>query len=145
MKILFKKIAPKYFILSQFAILLFGFLFLLGIHFLVNIQYKDSGTPFSKGPVTAKPKSFTLDLTQPSDDSLTFSPQILVAGKTSLQMQVLISTDTQDIVIESKLDGTFSQSLDLKEGVNNLSVAVFDNKGDFREEKRVVYFSEEKI
>lgn len=142
---MFKKIPPKYFILSQFAILLFGLLFLLALHFLVNTQYKDSPSSFSKGPVTTKPKSFTLDLTQPSDDLLTFDEQILIAGKTGPKMQILLSTQTQDVVIESKLDGTFSQSLDLKEGVNNLKVAVFDNKGDFREERRVVYYSKEKI
>lgn len=145
MKILFKKISPKYFILSQLAILLFGLLFLLTLHFLVNIQYKDPPSSFSKGPVTTKPKSFTLDLTQPSDDLLTFDEQILIAGKTGPKMQILLSTQTQDVVIESRLDGTFSQSLDLKEGVNNLKVAVFDNKGDTREEERTLYYSKEKI
>lgn len=145
MKVLFKKIPPKYFILSQFALLLFGLLFLLLIHFLVNIRYKYSPSYFYKGPVTTNPKSFTLDLTQPSDDLLTFDEQILVSGKTSPQMQVLISTDTYDLVIESKPDGTFSQSLDLEEGVNNLSVVVFDHKGDTREENRTIYYSKEKI
>lgn len=145
MKLLLKKIPPKYFVLSQFALLFFGLIFLFGLHFLVNVQYKVSDNPFLAGPVTSKPKSFTLDLDQPMDDSLVFNQQILISGKTGPNMEVLISTQTQDLIIKSKTDGSFAQSFDLDEGVNNLKVVAFDKEGDSREESVSIYYSKEKI
>ncbi len=144
MKFLFKKIPPKYFILSQIIIFLLSLIFLLGIHYIVNIQYKISDKPFSLGPVTSKPKSFTLNLDQ-GDDGLTYESQMLISGKTGPNMEILIFTNTDNLIIKSKIDGTFSTSLELEEGVNNIKVIVFDTMGDFREETRTVYYSEERI
>ena len=145
MKFLFKKIPPKYFLLSQIILLVFTLAFLFGIHYMVNIQYAASDKLFSLGPVTSKPKSFTLDLDQPTLDSLVFDNEILLSGKTGPNMEVLISTDTSNEVIKSKTDGTFSLSLGLKEGINNIKVVVIDSMGDSRQEERTVYYSKEKI
>lgn len=145
MKFLLKKIPPKYFFLSQFAILFFGLLSIFIIHYIVNIQYKVSNNPFSQGPLTSLPKSFTLTLDQPFDNSLVFEDNLLISGKSNPNMKVLIYSDTLDLVVKTKSDGKFSQSLDLEEGVNNIKVVVFDEEGDSREESRTVYYSKEKI
>lgn len=140
-----KKISQKSFFLSHILILMIGLIFLFGLYYILNIQYKSSSDPFSNGPVTSKPKSFTLNLDQPADESLVFTSTILVSGKGGPNMEVLISTDSQDLVIEAKADGTFSQTLNLDEGVNNLKVVAFDSTGDTREADRLVYYSKEKL
>ncbi len=140
-----KKLSNKHFIISHLLILIIGLIFLGSLYYILNIQYKASSNPFSAGPVTSKPKSFTLTLDQPADESLTFNPSILISGKTSPLLDVLISTDKNDQVIEAKPDGTFSLTLNLDEGVNNIKVVVFDPTGDFREERRLVYYSKEKL
>lgn len=140
-----KKISQKHFIISHILILIVGLIFLGGLYFILNIQYKTSSNPFSNGPVTSKPKSFTLTLDQPADETLTFQGSILLSGKTSPHLQVLISTDTDDQVIESKLDGSFSVTLNLDEGVNTIKVVAFDQIGDTRETERLVYYSKEKL
>lgn len=145
MNILLKKIPPKYFILSQLFILIVSLAFLFGIHYIVNIQYKVSDKPFAQGPVTSKPKSFTLNIAQPDENTLVFDKEISLSGQTGPNMEVLISTNTDNMVIKSKTDGSFSTNLTLTEGVNNIKIVVFDQTGDFREAERTIYYSKEKI
>ena len=140
-----KKISTKQFILSHLFILIAGLLFLFGLYYILNIQYQRSTDPFSNGPVTSIPKTLRLDLDHPDDDSLTFDSSILVSGKTASQKEVLIFTDSQNLVIKSRKDGSFSQSLDLDEGVNRITVVVFDQTGDSKSVDRTIYYSQEQI
>ncbi len=91
------------------------------------------------------PKSLILDLDQPGDNLLTFQSSIIGSGKTAPAIDILISTDSNDLVIKSKIDGSFSTVLNLDESVNRITVAVFDATGDSRAAERTVYFSKEKI
>lgn len=140
-----RKLSGKEFIVYHILILLAGLSLTFGLYYILNIQYKQDQKPFLAGPVTSRPKSFTLDLDQPADDTLTFSSQILLSGKTGPKMEVLISKDSFSEVVLSKNDGTFSLTISLEEGVNNIKVTVFDATGDSRSAERTVYFSREKI
>lgn len=140
-----RQLSGKEFVIYHILILAAGLCFIFGLYYILNIQYRQEQKPFQAGPVTTRPRSFTLDLDQPPDDTLTFSPQILLSGKTASRLEVLISTDSYDEVIISKNDGTFSQTINLEEGVNNIKVTVFDPTGDSRFAERTVYFSKEKI
>ncbi len=112
---------------------------------MVNIQYQKPKDLFSSGPVTSTPRSLLLNLDQPDQDTLSFSSSIIVSGKTGPSKDILVSTDTDDFVIQSKTDGSFSTVLNLDEGVNKITVAVFDSTGDSRIAERTVYFSKEKL
>lgn len=125
-------------------IFVFGLAAAAWLYYVFNIQYKPA-TPFFNGPLTSLPKTLTLDLDQLADDSLTFKDSILISGQTSPQKEVLIFTDSQDMVIKSKNDGYFSQVLDLDTGVNRITVVVFDDKGNSKSQERTVYYSEEKL
>lgn len=140
-----KKLSTKYFILSHLLILVIGLTFLGSLHYMVNIQYQQPKNVFLNGPVTTPPKSLRFDLDQPDQDVLIFTPSIIVSGKTSPGREILISTDTTDLVIKSELDGSFSTVLNLDEGVNRITAVVFDSTGDFRSAERTVYFSKDKI
>lgn len=139
-----KKITTRQFILSQLVILLLGLIFLTGLYYILNIYQKPKNL-FSNGPVTTPPKSLRLDLDQPDQDSLSYSPSIIVSGKTKPGNVVLISTETQDLTVKSKADGSFSTILNLDEGVNKINAVTFDTVGDSRSAERTVYFSKEKI
>lgn len=140
-----RKLPAKHFIIAILIILLLGLVFLGGIYFIVNIEYQKPQTTFSNGPVTTKPRSLLLDLDQPEDNSLVFSDSIVVSGKTASIAEVLIYTDTNDLVVKSKPDGSFSTELDSDEGENNITVAIFDQTGQSKSLKRSVYYSKEKI
>jgi len=141
-----QKLTAKHFILSHILILIIGLTFLGALYFILNIRYqKAGGKPFSNGPVTTSPKSFLLNLDQPDQDLLSYSSSIIVSGKTGPAKDILISTDTEDLVIQSKPDGSFSTVLNLDEGVNRITAVVFDTTGDSRSDTRTVYYSKEKI
>ena len=140
-----KKLTTKQFILYQIMILLAGLIFVGGLHYILNIQYQKPKGLFVAGPVTTPPKSLKIDLDQPDQDSLTHSPSVVISGKTGPANLVLISTETKDLVIESKPDGSFSTVLGLDEGVNKINVTVFDSTGDSRSVERTAYYSKEKL
>lgn len=140
-----KKLSKKHFILANLIILFTGLIFLGVLYYILNIQYEVPKTLLSNGPVTSPPRSLRLDLEQPENNSLIFTNSIAVSGKTSTAKEVLIYTDTNDMVIESKPDGSFSGKLDLEEGENRITVAVFDSTGESRSLERTVYYSKEKI
>ncbi len=140
-----KKIPTKHFIFSQILILIIGVAFLAGLYYILNIQYHHSTNPFLNGPVTTLPKSLRLSLDQPDDDSLTFQNSVIVSGQTAPAKDILIFTDSQNMMIQSKKDGSFSTVLNLDEGVNKITTVVFDATGDSRSLERTVYYSKEKL
>lgn len=140
-----QKLSATHFILSQLLILAVSLMFLFGLFYILYIQYQKSDKPFSNGPVTTAPKTLRLDLDHPDDMSLTSQSSMLVSGKTSPTREVLIFTDSQDLVLISKKDGSFSTIIDLNEGQNLITAVVFDSTGDFRFSERTVYYSKEKI
>lgn len=140
-----KKLSTKQFIVSHFLILAVSLIFLSGLYYILNIQYQPSKKPFVYGPVTTLPKTLTLDLDHPEDNSLIFQDSIIVSGQTSPSKEVLIFTESRDLILTSKKDGSFSTVLNLDEGVNHIVVAVFDAKGETKSAEITVYYSEEKI
>lgn len=140
-----KTLSSKQFFVSQFLVFLFGFLFLVGLYYILNIQYQKSSRPFSMGPVTTSPKTLRLDLDRPEDDSLVFQNSIIISGQTTPFREVLIFTDSSNLVITSKKDGSFSTILNLDEGVNKITASVFDPDGDTKTAERTVYYSKEKL
>lgn len=141
-----KRLTRKQFMLSQILILAVGLFLIVTLYYLVNIQYRQTANPYSQGlTVTTPPKSLRMDLNQPDDDLLTFTKEVIVSGQTGPNMDVLISSQSQDLIVKSTPEGKFSTIFDLNAGVNEISVVVFDATGDTRSETRTVYFSEEKI
>lgn len=124
-------------------VFLFGLGYLLGIYLIVNQPVRHA--PQQMGPVTTKPVSLTLNLSNPDDNLLVFIPDLLVSGKTAPQAVVIISLETVDLALEASSKGDFSTTLKLQDGVNNLTVSVFDNQGNSKTESKLIYYSGEKI
>lgn len=101
-------------------------------------------SPVTK-PVTSKPVSLTLNLSAPEDNLLTFDPDLLLQGKTSPQAKVILILEKEDLALEANNFGDFSTTVKLTEGVNNITVAAFDNLGNKKSEERTVFYSKEKI
>ncbi len=109
----------------------------------INSQSTTSLQNFS--PVTQEPVSLTLNLSSPDDNSLVFSEDLLIQGKASPKTVVILSTNTQDYLLEPNKQGDFSITVKLQEGLNLLSVNAFDNLGNNKSENKTIYYSEEKI
>lgn len=140
-----RKISGKAFIISTMGILVAGLAFLFGLYYILNLQYPVVDRPFELGPVTTGPKTLRLELEQPDEGIVSYQPSIIVSGKSGPSLNVLIFSDTQDTVLKSNPDGNFSTVLNLEEGINQITVEVFDSTGEKKSETRTVYFSKEKI
>lgn len=140
------KLPTKYFVLSQIIIVIAGLLFALWLYYILYLEYQPQNQYSLKfGPVTSVPKTLRIDLDEPDDYTLSFKSSILISGKTKSKTEVLISTDTEDQIIQSKSDGSFSYILNLDEGINRITAVVFDEVGEVRQVERTVYYSKEKI
>lgn len=133
------------FFLFIFFVLITGLISIGVLYYVLNTQYQKPKNPFINGPITKVPKTLRLDLDQPDQDLLSFSPSIVVSGKTNPLKEVLISTEEDDLVIKSKRDGSFSTVLNLSEGINTITVASFDLNGETKSLERTVFYSKEKI
>ena len=141
-----KQLSNKTFVISQLLILILGLAFIFGLNYLMNpISKAAKSTSLSEGPVTSTPASLTLEVGSPDDELLVFNSNLIINGKTLQKLNVLISSDTEDLVVVSKSDGSFTADLTLSPGVNEISIVVFDDKGDQREIRRTIYYSKEKI
>lgn len=138
------KLSTTSFIVSQIAILAAGIALIAGLYFFIN-QIPLKPKHLSLNPVTEKPNTLTLELKSPGEDLLTYDSTILVSGKTAPLSNVLVSTETQDTVVESKKDGNFSLDFTLDLGLNEITITVFDKTGDSRSTARTVFYSKEKI
>lgn len=96
-------------------------------------------------PVTSKPASLTLDLSNPGENLLVFTSDLLIQGKTLPEATVILSLNDHDQVLNVSAQGHFSQTIKLQEGLNELTVAAFDNQGNGKNEARTIYYSTEKL
>ena len=148
-----REISFKLFLISQFLILILCLLLLGGLYYFLNKDFAPPTQDLPAGrqdlkfysPISSRVVSLTLEINQPDDNLLTFEPDLLISGNTLPNLKILITTNSQDLMIESKKDGTFSTVLELTEGVNYIEAHVFDNKGEERVDQRTVYYSKEKI
>lgn len=140
-----KKLSTKYFIISQLLILVIGLSALTGLYYILNIHHPTLSKPFLNGPVTSAPKTLRIELDHPDDMSLSFQSSVIVSGQTAPLTDVLIYTESEDLMIKSQKDGSFSTVLNLDEGVNKVAAVVFDATGDSRSAERTVYYSKEKL
>lgn len=134
----------KAFVLTQVLIAILLLTTLGSVYYFLT---KSSANPsYSQtGPVTTQPASLNLNLDSPDDDLMVFNSSVVVSGKTLPNIYVLVSSDSDDFIIKSKEDGTFSGDLELELGQNELTVSAFDSSGDSREAKRTIFYSKEKI
>ena len=141
-----QKISTKFFIVSHILILLLAFVFLGWLYFILYLgNPSESTVKLGEKLFTQKPQTLLIDLDQPDEDSLIFESSILISGKTAPYTDVLIFSDEEDLIVKSKNDGSFSQSLDLNEGVNKVTALVFDANGQSRFVERSVFYSKDKL
>lgn len=140
-----KVLSLKTFFFSSFTILLLGLVFLGGFYFIVNGDQINK--PILKGylPVTTKPTSFILEITNPDDELLVFDKSQVISGKTSPRATVIISSGESNMGLQADIKGEFSKVFVLSKGLNEISIAAFNSSGNSKVVSRTIYYSEEKI
>lgn len=89
--------------------------------------------------------AFSLTLSQPEDGAISSTTTTQVVGKTEKGTTVIISGSLGDEIIEATGDGSFSITVGLEEGVNEIVVTAYspDEKEEKTETRTVTYTKEE--
>lgn len=140
-----QKLSTKTFVISQILILVVSLIFLGGLHYFLNMQNNNLKKYASRGPVTSTPVLLDLKVANPDDNLLTFNSPYQISGQTAPKAYVLISSQEKDQLVQAESDGAFAVSFPLTEGVNELTITSFDQKGEQRSLTRSVYYSREKL
>ncbi len=140
-----KPLSSKIFFVSCTLILILSLAFLAGLYFILNSdQFLKSALQQTYRPVTTKPISFSLEIGSPDDETLVFEKDILISGRTNPKATIIITTDGYT-GLTAGAEGEFSKVVELKPGLNEITVAGFDEKGNYEVITRTIYYSKEKI
>ncbi len=140
-----KVLSTKMFVISQLLILLISLLF-LGALFWVLYWDKFIPAPLSGYiPVTTKPASFSLEITAPDDEVFVTEKDILITGTSLPYATIIISNGDNNLGLSADSRGEFSKVVELNEGLNEIVVGGFDEKGNSDTQTRTVYYSQDEV
>lgn len=88
---------------------------------------------------------FALTLTSPEDETMATEAQTQVNGQTSAGAILVIDGPLEDKVIEASADGSFSATLALEEGTNEIAVTAYAPTGEETTQVRTVIFTKEEF
>lgn len=131
-------------ILAGVAGFALGLLAAWAVWFIPQITSKKE-LPTVREEVTPSPVGFTLTLTQPEDEAILATASTQVLGKTVGGATVVISGPLGDEVVEATADGTFSTTVSLEEGVNEIVVTAYGKGGEEKIETRTVTYTKEEF
>lgn len=90
-------------------------------------------------------EAFNLTLSQPENDALVETNQVTVTGKTSQGTTVVINGPLKDEIVTAGNDGSFSATMTLEEGANEIIVTAYDKTGTEKSETRTVNYTKEQF
>jgi hypothetical protein len=73
-------------------------------------------------------KAQTASITSPLDNDVVFTSTIPFSGKSLPNTWITISSDTEDIIVKTREDGLFQQSINLIAGINKIVITTFDQQ-----------------
>jgi hypothetical protein len=98
-----------------------------------------TATP-TPNPVT---NSTYLNIISPTDESITDKKTITVSGKTTPNSTIVITTNSDQEIVEPSGQGDFSTAMTLASGANLIRITVFGSDGQTTSAQRTVTYSTE--
>lgn len=100
-------------------------------------------TPPAEEP---KAEAFSLTLTQPENEAISSTDKVTVSGKTAKDATIVLNGPLGDEVLEASANGTFTVSLGLEEGANEINVTAYSaDGGQEQTETRTVNYTKEEF
>lgn len=144
-----RQISKKTFYLSQLIILFIGFAYVTSIYIYIYkpLPFWENNKSFwdSFNPVTKGVKKFSLEVSTPENNYLSFDKAILVSGKTSPNSWVVIVSQFYEYITQASNTGEFSKVVNLNPDLNNLTIISYDELGNSKTVEKLIFYSEEKL
>ncbi len=97
--------------------------------------------PISPTPTSTAENILTIDL--PNDEDVVDKKTITVSGKTLSNATLLISTQSSDNVVSPSATGTFSATVTIDDGINQITITAIAPDGQEQKITRTVTYSTE--
>jgi hypothetical protein len=145
MKFLLRNISVKYFVILQVIFLFGGIGFILGLHYIINIKYSPTESFINPRTITTRSKNFAFNIDSPQKDIISYNRSILISGKSGPNQKVLFASENKREILQSDIEGNFSKSWELEDGLNVLKIVSFNSQGISKEETRILFYEEKEI
>lgn len=134
-------------IILSFIAVLIG-LFATGVIFFIyqttrTVPPQNLKTVSTTTPSSPPQSSLFLTVDVPKDEDVFDRKIITVSGKTSKDAIVVISTNTDDLVIEPTSIGTFATTVTIRDDYNKIDIVAVSPNGDTAKTTKTVTFSTE--
>lgn len=96
-----------------------------------------------KSPSPTPAKTIFLTLDSPKNESVADTKSITVSGSTTPDAAIIISSDSQDLVVKPTTTGKFSATVGVGDGQNVLEIVAIGPTGQEAKETRTITFSTE--
>lgn len=83
----------------------------------------------------------TVTVTEPTDGSVTSENHITIAGKATNAEAIVVTSETDQFIIDVQADGKFQQNIELISGENEIRLAAFFPSGDRRDEQITIVYT----
>ncbi|OGM20854.1 hypothetical protein A2863_00060 [Candidatus Woesebacteria bacterium RIFCSPHIGHO2_01_FULL_38_9b] len=106
----------------------------------ISTQKNIQPSPDVKNPLN---EELNITLSQPEDLDVVSQNTTQIMGITRPNTLVVISSEEDDYVIKSDLNGEFKQDIKLASGINEIALHVFDNNQNESQSTIILVYSEE--
>lgn len=101
-----------------------------------------ASSPLSPTPTpVAATITNTLTITDPQDGAVTQNAKITIRGTTSADASIVLSTEKGDVIVTADNTGSFSQDVELVNGVNDIQVVSFSKSQERSDAHLTVVYS----
>lgn len=140
---------PKEAIIAIVIGFLFGLLITFGIY-TANRSLKEKERPVASPQLVSSPISSPipeaeLQIDSPENESLVDEEEITIRGRTEPEAIIAIFTETNEHLLTASREGTFSASIRLVKGVNNIKITAVDKLDQEAEQDLTIVYSTVKI
>ena len=74
-------------------------------------------------------EKISLKILSPENNALINTEKIKITGKTSANINVIILSEDDELIVQSDAQGQFSQEITLSAGTNEIKISAFDDNG----------------
>lgn len=117
--------------------------------FIYQSTKKTNDTPITKAPVanqtTPTPiQTLYVKVTEPKDESITTKRTLILKGVTNPENLLVVSTNLEDVEAKPTSEGTFSVSIDIDAGANEvITRAIAPDGASVQDVRSITYSTEE--
>lgn len=104
---------------------------------------QDPNSPSTSITGNNEPSTEGLSVAEPEEGTISSKDKVMVKGKSKAGSIITVLAPKENLIFETKTDGTFETEVALESGVNEIKVSSFDSEGKETTQTLTVVYSTE--